>query len=187
MLVDIDDIIANDVDMALEKLYDIYIMKIDNMENRLKLWRDKIKNYGVKRDNVVYGESRKAIKKVVKIYPRGLLKSEYSISELDELRKYSWDMSQFGGMFQEGLRNSSVSYIIRILRCDDDELLENVLEIKNDCPCKSFSLVWEDIQKYLDLRIKLIKLKKLRRELIIEDDYKEKDYQKVLSKKKPEA
>ena len=74
MLIDIDDIIANDVDMALEKLYDIYIMKIDNMENRLKLWRDKIKNYGVKRDNVVYGESREAIKKVVKIYPRGLLK-----------------------------------------------------------------------------------------------------------------
>ena len=89
MLIDIDDIIANDVDMALEKLYDIYIMKIDNMENRLKLWRDKIKNYGVKRDNVVYGESRKAIKKVVKIYPRGLLKSEYSISELDEFREYS--------------------------------------------------------------------------------------------------
>lgn len=187
MLVDIDDIIVNDVDMALEELLEIYYKKISEMENVLKNWRDKVKNYGVKKDNVFYSERRRATKKVVKVYPRDLLKVGYTISDIDELRKFAWNMRQFGGMFREELRDSTATYIIRILRCDDEELLENISEIKNDCPCKSLFSVWKDIQKYLDLRIKVIKLEKLRSGLTIEDDSKEKSHQKVLRKQKPEA
>ena len=187
MLVDIDDVIVNDVDMVLEELLDIYWLKIDKMEAVLKNWRDKIKNYGVKKDNVLHSKYRKLTKKTVKIYPRELLESGYSISELDGLREYSWNMRQFGGMFREELRESTVSYIISILRCDDEELLENISEIKKACPCKSLFSVWKDIQEYLDLRIKVIKLENLRDGLTIENDSKEKGHQKVLSKKKPEA
>ncbi len=193
MLVDIDDVIVNDVDMALEELLEIYYKKIDEMENVLKGWRYKIKNYGVKRSNVFRGEIRsRAIakvnsKKIVKIYPREMLEHGYSISEFDELRKYASNIRQFGGRFREELRESTVTYIISILRCGDEELLENIFEIKKACPCKSLFSVWVDIQKYLDLRIKIIKLEKLRNGLAIEDDSKEKGHQKVLSKKKPEA
>lgn len=193
MLVDIDDVIVNDVDMALEELLEIYYKKIDEMENVLKGWRYKIKNYGVKRSNVFRGEIRsRAIakvnsKKIVKIYPREMLEHGYSISEFDELRKYASNIRQFGGRFREELRESTVTYIISILRCGDEELLENIFEIKKACPCKSLFSVWDDIQKYLDLRIKIIKLEKLRNGLAIEDDSKEKGHQKVLSKKKPEA
>ena len=184
MLVDIDNIIVNDVDMALEELLEIYYKKISEMENVLKNLRYKVKNYGVKKDNVFHSELRKSTKKVVKVYPRDL---GYTISEIDGLRKYASNMRQFGGMFREELRDSTATYIIRILRCSDEELLENISEIKNDCPCKSFHLVWKDIQKYLDLRVKIIKLEKLRNGLIIEDDSKKNGHQKILSKQKPEA
>ena len=182
MLVDIDDVIVNDVDMALEKFLDIYWLKIDKQEVVLKKWCDKIKNYGVKKDNVLHSKPRKSTKRIVKVYPRELLKSGYSISELDGFREYSSNMRQFGGMFREELRESTVTYITSILRCDDEKLLENILEIKKDCPCKSLFLVWEDIQEYLDLRIKVIKLEQLRDGLIMENDSKEKGYQKVLSR-----
>lgn len=193
MLVDIDDVIVNDVDMALEELLEIYYKKIDEMENVLKGWRYKIKNYGVKRSNVFRSEIRsRAIakvnsKKIVKIYPREMLEHGYSISEFDKLKKYASNIIQFGGRFREELRESTVTYITSILRCGDEELLENIFEIKKACPCKSLFSVWDDIQKYLDLRIKIIKLEKLRNGLAIEDDSKEKGHQKVLSKKKPEA
>ena len=48
MLVDIDDSIVNDVDMALDELLEIYYKKIDEIESVLKTWCGKIKNYGVK-------------------------------------------------------------------------------------------------------------------------------------------
>ena len=187
MLVDIDDVIVNDVDMALDELLEIYYKKIDEMENVLKVWRYKIKNYGVKQDNVFHSESKKRTKKIVKIYPRKMLEKGYGTLELDGLRKYAWNIRQFGGMFREELRESTVTYIISILRCGDEELLENISEIKKACPCKSLFSVWDDIQKYLDLRIRVIKLEKLRRGLTIEDDSKEKIHQKVLRKQKPEA
>ena len=65
--------------------------------------------------------------------------------------------------------------------------IKNISEIKNNCPCKNLFLVWNDIQAYLDLRIKVIKLEKLRNGLTIEDDSKDKGYQKVLNKQKPET
>lgn len=186
MMVDIDDAIVNDVDMALEELLDIYWLKIDKMESVLKTWRDKIKNYGVKKDNVLHTGSRKVNKKKVRVYPRQVLKDGYSISELDELREYSWNMRQFGGMFREELRESTATYIIRILRCDDEELLENIKEIEDDCPCRELYFIWKDIKNYLDLRIKMIKLESLRNELT-RDHSKENGHQKVLNKQKPEA
>ena len=187
MLVDIDDVIINDVEIVLDELLDIYWMRIVEMETVLKNWCDKIKNYGVKNDNALCSKSRKLTKKIVRVYPRALLKNGYSISKFDGLRKYSSNMTQFGGRFREELRESTVTYIISILRCDDEKLRENIFEIKKACPCKSLFSVWDDIQAYLDLRIKIIKLEKLRNGLAIEDDSKEKGHQKVLSKKKPEA
>lgn len=187
MLVDIDDVIINDVEIVLDELLDIYWMRIVEMETVLKNWCDKIKNYGVKNDNALYSKPRKLTKKIVRVYPRVLLKNGYSISKLDGLRKYSSNMTQFGGMICEELKKSTVTYIISILRCNDEKLLENISEIKNNCPCKNLFLVWNDIQAYLDLRIKVIKLEKLRNGLTIEDDSKDKGYQKVLNKQKPET
>lgn len=182
MLVDIDDIIVNDVDMALDELLDIYLLKIDRLEDELRNWRDKVKNYGVKKGSA----KSKPSKTIVKVYPRELLKRGYTISDIDGLRRYTSHKIQFGGMLQEELRDSTIAYITSILRCDDEELLENISDIKASCPCRDLHLVWNDIKKYLDLRIRFIKLKNLRNDLTIGDS-KGNCHQKVLSKQKPEA